>query len=175
MVAARVRPLLLEPLGALALCRSLQAAAFGCSTLAGNQRRHSSPRLMPGCCYQSQHPVAALSNTTQRVRYPPIAPGCCSQPALQSASPLSVLGSLPIAPGAGRCSQLQHSLLPSATPVSVLAIRRSRQAVDSSAALFAVISNPTQRVRLAADHARLLLLAADLPAAISITTQHAGR
>ena len=69
-----------------------------------------------------------------------------------------MLGSLPIAPG--RCSELQHPCcLQHQHSCSVLALRRSRQAPAlTSAALPVAISITTQRVRLAADRARLLLL-----------------
>ena len=99
---------------------------LSCSTLRCNRHYHSVRQLAAD--YARPLPLgcstlAATSITTERVRYPLIAPGCCSQlqhSLLQSASPLRVLGSLPIAPG--RCSAAAH-LLPPASPLSVFAIR----------------------------------------------------
>ena len=63
------------------------------------------------------NPGLSACTSEQPHAYPPRVHCCCHL--LPSAIPLSVLGSLPIAPGC--CSQLPHSLLSSATPLSVLA------------------------------------------------------
>ena len=133
-------------------------------------------QLQHTCCHQHHHPAcslsadrarlllsaaahfAAISNASKRVRLTadrnrPLLTAAAHL--LPSATPLSVLGSLPITQGC--CSQLQHSLLQSASPLSVLAADDLARLLLSCAALSLAISNTNQCARLAADRARPLL------------------
>ena len=133
-------------------------------------------QLRHTCCHQHHHSACSLSADRARLLLPAAALSAAisittqsawlaadrARPLLSaaahllpSATPLSVLGSLPITPGC--CSQLQHSLLQSASPLSVLAADDLARLLLSCAALSLAISNTNQCARLAADRARPLL------------------
>ena len=85
------------------------------------QRAVSTP-IAPGSCSRLQHSLLQSASPLNVLGSPPIALGCCSAAALFAAIGLSTQCAGPLLTAPGHCSQLQHFRWQSATPLSVFAI-----------------------------------------------------